>query len=327
MSAMRVGVVGSGFIAKQHLRSWRALGVDLVIYSQDVDEATRLSQKYGFTAAPSLDALLVECDLVDVCTPTDQHLPIALAAAAAGVHVVCEKPLARTSAEAAQMVAACEAAGVRLFPAHVVRYIDPYVAAWREITRGTLGEVAVAHFSRSGPRPTWSSWFGDGARSGGLLMDLLIHDYDIAQWFAGPVVRVWATAPRGSQTKEIGVVVLTHASGAISHVEGIWDAPGASLTSTFSVYGDRGYLISGATPGTEVRVRDAEGVVRRSPVPFTPGAPGPFELELRDFLTAVGSGTDARVLPTDGVVAVRIAEAAVESARSGVAVEVERSGA
>jgi myo-inositol 2-dehydrogenase/D-chiro-inositol 1-dehydrogenase len=328
MSGLRVGVVGSGFIAKQHLRSWRANGVELAVFSQDGEEAARLGVKHGIGVADSLEELLTGCDIADVCTPTDQHLPVVAAAAAAGVHVVCEKPLARTSAEAAELVAICEAAGVRLFPAHVVRYIDAYVAAWRELDRGTLGTIAVAHLSRSGPRPTWSSWFGDRDRSGGLLMDLLIHDYDIAQWFAGPVRRVWARALGGdADAKEVGLVVLTHESGAISHVEGVWDLPGSALTSSFQLYGDAGYVTSTAMPGTDVRLRDGSGMLRRLPTPPPPGAPGPFELELADFSAAVRSGGAARVTPVDGLSAVRVAEAAVESARRGTAIELEGVGA
>lgn len=326
MSALRVGVVGSGFIAKQHLRSWRANGAEPMVFSQDAEEAERLAAKHGIRAAATLEDLLAACDLADVCTPTDQHLPVVAAAAAAGVHVVCEKPLARTSAEAAEIVALCRDAGVRLFPAHVVRYIDPYVAAWRELQRGTLGTIAVAHLARSGPRPTWSSWFGDRDRSGGLLMDLLIHDYDIAQWLAGPVRRVWARS-LGSDAKEIGIAVLTHESGAISHVEGVWDDPSAPLVSSFQLFGDGGCLASGTTPGADVRLRDQAGTVRRLPTPWTPGAPGPFEAELADFALAVESGSDARVGPADGLSAVRIAEAAVESAGRGVAIELKGDGA
>ena len=324
MSGIRVGVVGSGFIAKQHLRSWRANGAELAVYSQDGEEAARLADKLGIVAAATLEELLEFCEIADVCTPTDQHLPVVAAAASAGVHVVCEKPLARTAAEAEEVIAVCAAAGVRLFPAHVVRYIDPYVAAWREVERGTLGAIAVAHLSRSGPRPTWSAWFEDRDRSGGLLMDLLIHDYDIAQWLAGPVRRVWARAlGDGAGGKEAGVVVLTHESGAISHVEGVWDAAGSPLTSTFQLFGDGGYLLSGTTPGTDVRIREAAGTVRRLPTPPAPGAPGPFEAELADFAAAVTTGGAARVSPADGLSAVRVAEAAVESARTGVAIEIE----
>lgn len=327
MSAVRVGVVGSGFMAKQHLRSWRALGAEVAVFSQDEEEATRLAVKHGIPVSATLADLLDRSEIVDVCTPTDQHGPVVEAAAAAGRHVVCEKPLARTSEEAARMRDLCDAAGVRLFPAHVVRYIDPYVAAWGELRRGTLGRIAIAHLTRSGPRPTWSSWFGDRDRSGGLLMDLLIHDYDIAQWLAGPVRRVWARTLAGEPDgKEVGVVVLTHESGAISRVEGIWDVPGSPLVSGFQLFGEDGYLVSGATPGTDVRLRDHSGTVRHLPPPWTAGVSGPFEAELADFAAAVASGEDARVSAEDGVSAVRVAEAAVASARTGAGVEIREVG-
>jgi myo-inositol 2-dehydrogenase/D-chiro-inositol 1-dehydrogenase len=326
MSDIRVGVVGSGFIAKQHLRSWGALGASVSLFSQDAEEATRLGARYGYTVAPSLDELLQICDIADVCTPTDQHLPVVEAAAAAGRHVVCEKPLARTAEESARMISACERAGVRLFPAHVVRYIDPYVAAWRELERGAIGTLSIAHLARSGPRPTWSAWFRERDRSGGLLMDLMIHEYDIAQWLAGPVARVWARAAGGPEGKEIGIAVLTHASGAISHVEGVWDEPGSPLSSSFQLFGDDGYLLSATMPGTDVRLRDHTGTMRTIPAPWPVGAPGPFEAELADFAAAIGTGNEARVSAADGLSAVRVAEAAVDSARRGVAVDIEEVG-
>lgn len=325
MTYLTVGVIGSGFIARQHLRSWMTSGARIIIFSQDLMEAERLATEHGGRAVGTLRELLDECDIADVCTPTDQHLDVVAEAASARVDVICEKPLARTTREARQIVALCENAGVKLFPAHVVRFIPQYEAAYKEVRQGSLGELAVMHLYRSGPRPTWSKWFSDVSRSGGLLMDFLIHDYDIALWLAGPVRRVFARSVRGEgeDGKEIGIVVLTHESGAISHVEGTWTAGNQPLTSSFRLYGDRGYLVSGTYPGQDIHWRDDSGATRRLVV--SPGLVGstPFDRELANFAAAAAGTASAAVEPVDGLLAVQVAEAAIESAKLKVAVDVE----
>src|SRR5699024_9643048 len=128
----------------------------------------------------SLTDLWPQVDLVDIVTPTGTHAEIALAAIAQGKHVVCEKPLARTSVAATEMVRAATEAGVHLFPAHVVRYFPAYTAARAAISGGAIGTVAVSRFRRMSAAPT-APWFFDEVASGGIVMDQMIHDLDQAR--------------------------------------------------------------------------------------------------------------------------------------------------
>jgi predicted dehydrogenase len=312
----RIGVVGSGFIAREHVRAWSRLGAPVGICSPDAGSRDALCRRFGATAHDTLDDLLAAATVVDVCTPTDTHHGIVLRAAEAGRHVICEKPLARYAGQVQQMAGACARAGVRLLPAHVVRYFPEYAAAQAAVAGGRIGIPALLRFTRRGSVPAWSGWYRDEQRSGGLLMDFMIHDYDIARWLAGEVRRVYARlAATGDAGAATGLVVLTHASGAISHVHGAWVPAMGFLATDFELSGDRGVLSS---PAGAALTAGPGGPAGRGQ--FATGRASPFAAELAEFLAAVENGSEPRVSAADGAAAVAIAEAAIESARTGAAV-------
>ncbi|HEY3953244.1 MAG TPA: Gfo/Idh/MocA family oxidoreductase [Streptosporangiaceae bacterium] len=319
MPRQRIGVVGSGFIAREHVRAWSELGAGIGIHSDEAGSRDALCQQFGATAYRTLDELLAAATIVDVCVPTDIHHGIVLRAAAAGRPVICEKPLARHVEQARQMADACSGAGVRLLPAHVVRYFPAYAAAQAAVAGGRIGTPGILRFTRRGSVPSWSGWYRDEQRSGGLLMDFMIHDYDFARWLGGEVRRVYArlitTGGAGGAT---GLVVLTHAGGAISHVHGAWVPEMGRLATEFELSGDRGVLCSPAaaalTAGPGARAGRGQ---------FAAGRASPFAAELAEFLAAIEHGGQPRVSAADGVAAVAIAEAAIESARTGAAVCLE----
>uniref|UniRef100_UPI0034DFC05D Gfo/Idh/MocA family protein n=1 Tax=Streptomyces flavofungini TaxID=68200 RepID=UPI0034DFC05D len=118
MPPLHIGMLGAGGIARAHLPGWLALGARVSVYTVD-GSARKLAHEYAgrghdVSAADDLAGLLTRVTAVDVCTPTPTHKELALAAVAAGRHVVCEKPLALTAHDAAEIAAAAEASGVRL---------------------------------------------------------------------------------------------------------------------------------------------------------------------------------------------------------------------
>ncbi|MER5493497.1 Gfo/Idh/MocA family oxidoreductase [Streptomyces sp. NPDC002490] len=308
-----VGVIGAGAMARTHLPAWLALGARVTVLSAR-DGAAVLADRYraeGVTVARDLDDLLHRSTVIDVCTPTPEHRPLALAAIRAGRSVVCEKPLALTGADAAEIARAAEEAGVLLFPAHVVRYFPAYAALAGAVARGELGPPSALRFTRSGAHPGRASWFADPASSGGVLMDFMIHDMDCARWVAGEVVRVRAgvrSRPPGAGGTPLvqGAAVLTHASGAVSRVYGTWGRGDLPFRTTFRVTGPGG-------------VREHDSAAGGQPAPGP--ADGPYLAQLRDFTTALAGGPPPRVSPGDGVAAVRIAAAAVLSSRTGESVD------
>ncbi len=117
-----------------------------------------------------------DVDVVDVCLPTPFHVEPATAALAAGKHVLCEKPMARTLAQARQIAAAADAAKGLFMPAMCMRFWSEWEWLKRTVLEGHYGKVKSATFHRLGVCP--AGWFQDGKISGGALLDLHIHDVD-----------------------------------------------------------------------------------------------------------------------------------------------------
>ena len=327
-SAVRVGLVGAGFMGETHAAAWRSLGVrSLTVYDSVAAAGERLAGQFDATLARSIDELLRACDVVDVCTPTYLHREVVEAAAAAGRSVICEKPLARTVEDGEVMIAACRTAGVQLFVAHVVRYINEYAAAKEAVEAGRVGRLAVIRLRRESARPNKPAdhWFFDPARSGGVMMDLLVHDYDYARYLAGDVESVWARTVRDSSGSDVdfGFAVLRHISGAITHVAGGWVYPWPVFRTGFEIAGDGGliqYESSDAAPVTPYLIGERGVGEPGTALPDSPVAENPWALELSDFVASIQGNRRPRVSAQDGLEAVRIANAVIESSRTGLPV-------
>jgi myo-inositol 2-dehydrogenase/D-chiro-inositol 1-dehydrogenase len=335
MPELAVGLIGAGGIARAHLPAWLALGARVTVFTND-DSGPRLAAEYadrGVRTAVSLAELLDAVEAVDVCTPTHTHREVALAALRAGRHVACEKPLALTAEDVEEMIAAAERAGVLLFPAHVVRYFPEYAAMAEAVAGGAVGEPAVLRFTRTGTYPVWSPWFADPTLSGGLLVDQMIHDFDFARLLAGEVARVHACvrghqeAPAAPGCVAAATAVLTHDSGAISHVHGVWGLPDSQFRTTFRIAGRGGVLHHDSAQTKAFRVVSQGTAAEGEGIPSTGLTESPFLTELREFADAVRGGPAPRVTAQDGLAAVRIALAAAESDRTGRAVAPERAPA
>jgi len=284
---LRVGLVGAGFIGRTHLAAWRSEGFDVVVFDVDPARSSSLAEPFGASAAPSIEALLAATDVVDICTPTHLHASVAVAAARAGRHVICEKPLARTLADGETMLAAARDAGVRLLVGQVVRFYPEYAAAHKAVMAGAIGDPAVLRLTRANSRPRQPAdhWFFDHARSGGIILDLMIHDLDFARWVAGEVVSVAcrsAAFERPDAGVDHAVAILTHASGAISHVSASWAyAPPTSRTA-FEIAGSRGLIEQDS---------DRTAAVERGDITSTVSATGNVQPVLQVQVGSQVSGT------------------------------------
>ncbi|MGD7705452.1 Gfo/Idh/MocA family protein [Microlunatus sp. Y2014] len=321
-SSTRVGLVGAGGIAPSHVTAWRDLGIEVINFAEQ--GSAELCERFGLTSVGSLDELLAQVDVVDVSTPTPSHHPIAMAAFAAGKHVVTEKPLARTSEQAREMITAARAAGVQLHVTHVVRYFPAYASAEQAIRAGQLGQIAVQRHMRCGNRPD-RGWFADPVASGGIVMDLMIHDIDFARWTAGEVVQVFARETDSLADPQAAAhahVVLTHASGAVSECTANWRR-GARFGTQFTIAGAGGTLShdSLADPPFVLDELPAEEGGGRF-APSTPMAAVPHAQAIAEIHTSLTGGPEPRVTAADGLAALLISEAAAESVRTGAPVAV-----
>lgn len=316
----RVGMVGAGGIAHAHLPAWLGLDAQVTVYSHD--GAAELTAWAGSgQVADSFDELLAAVDIVDVCTPTPHHREYVEAAAAAGKHVLCEKPLGRTSADARAAIDACAAAGVQLYPGHVVRFFSEYETMQRQVAAGAVGEIAVQRFTRTGSRPV-KAWFHDEEQSGGIILDQMLHDLDFARWTAGEVATAFArktVVGEGDKAVTSAQVILTHTSGAISYVGGTWARPGTTFRTTFEVAGTDGFLRYDSSEHKPVVIDAGEVDPDREGTGLLPAVRGvnPFGAEIGEFARAFTGGPAPRVSAEDGYAAILIAEAAVKSLQSG----------
>lgn len=342
---MRVGLIGAGGIAASHLDAWQAIGAECLIASRT--RPTALAERFGVPVVDDVDELIAQVDVVGILSPTPTHPDLALRAITRGRHVVCEKPLAVCAADAQQIVDAAETAGVRLFPAHVVRYFDAYRRIQQDVAAGELGRIRALRLSRSGAAPT-SPWFFDEGAGGGLIRDLLIHDIDQALWLAGPVATVTAQQDPPSVGGHLvppvtATLQLTHAGGAVTRIDGGWRGEGTPFRTTIEVAGTEGARqhdsAAGAGSAAIRRAGDSLAASGSAGIrgaadsagsgsagveylpPVTDG--NPYRVQIADFADAIRTGRAARVAPADGVAAVAVVDAAFASiAAGGLAVPV-----
>ena len=327
---MRVGIIGAGSMGQAHARGWAATGAELVgVAARTPESAVPLAERYHLRVYASNEALIDEVDIVDVCVPTDLHKGLVLAAAAAGKHVLCEKPLALTVADAEQMIAACERAQVRLFVGMVARFFPQYRAAQRAVVAGRIGEVGVIRLKRVAYQPVGDEgWFGNEARSGGLLLDLMIHDFDLARWLGGEVERVYARSVRAAEPGAPGdyaLATLRLTSGAMALIEGGWAYPPGVFRTAFDVAGSAGVLEWGSDATDSLRTflkSDADAAVARVGIPGSGSAADPYSVEIEHAYRAIRDGSPFSVTARDGLEALRIALAARESLAGGLPVAV-----
>lgn len=323
----RIGIIGAGGMGRTHAASYSAIpGAEVVAVADPVAErAGSLAEAHGAKAYPSIEELIADAapDVVDICVPTPEHVTVARAALAARIPTIIEKPVARTLAEARQLAEDYREAGVRIVPAHVVRFFPDFHDARRRVQEGAVGNPAVVRVTRGGAFPRGNdAWYGDPARSGGVLLDLMIHDFDWVRWTFGEVRRVTASAlmAQGVRDRDYALAVLRMESGVIVHVEGTW-AHSDGFRTQIEVSGDKGLLDHNTQYPFTFRLRqDAEEMRVAVPVPESPVSINPYTAELSELLAYVTGGPEARVTIEDGIAAVEIAEACWRSAETGAPV-------
>lgn len=325
----KVGIVGAGLMGRWHAERWQQLPVIIGgFYDLDVAAAKKAATQFGGRVYASLDGLVEDVDLVDVCTITTAHKEGVLAAARGKTAVICEKPLARTVEDCEEMVAACEEAGIPLFVAQVVRFFPQFEKAKELLGRGQIGNPGVIRTVRAGSIPAWGerSWFHDFEQSGGVIMDVGIHDIDFVRWCFGEVTRVFARGLTysGETGRDHALLTLRFANGAIGHIESSWGHPPGQFHTRLEIAGDGGLMewdsLNDAPMKTAV-VGEDRTVDRRTASPLA-SETDPYYAELAHFLDCFENGTPCRVTPYDGLMAVKVSLAAMESIKTGLPVEI-----
>lgn len=272
--AIRVALFGTKFMGKAHSQAWRSVNMFFpeapkverkVIVGRNPSETEEAAETYGWAEA-STDWKKVmrrdDIDLVDVCTSGDQHCPMVLEAAKRGKHIICEKPLANTLAEAKRMAKAAEKAGVKNFLMHNYRRAPAVALAKKLVEEGRIGTL---HHFRARYLQDWAMspdlhlvWRFDKKLAGsGALGDLGAHIIDLGRHLCGEIAEVAATtetfikqrpvAP-GSRKKAAVTVddavamAVRFENGAIGTLEATRFAPGRKNFNTFEINGSKGSI-------------------------------------------------------------------------------------
>jgi predicted dehydrogenase len=340
------GVIGSGGIARRRTIPEGlipARNAHLVaVYDAAPGVNKEVAREFGALAAESLEALLAaDIDAVYVASPVQAHPEQVIACAQAGKHVLCEKSLGRTVAEAEAMVAACRKAGVQFGTAFMMRFQTQHQAAAKVIQQGQLGKPVYgrAQLSCWYP-PIPGAWRQDPALGGGgSLIDMGSHCIDLLEMFLGPVQTVSCRTNRTVHSylsEDSAVVLLEFANGALGTVDTFFCIQDNSSLNALELYGSKGSILATGTIGQASQgtmtaylqpgEADYEAQQARAGslgLKITPEPRNMYRAEVEEFSAALLSGRPNPLSSDIGLHSQQVLAACYESARTGRALKVD----
>lgn len=343
MKPVRVGLVGAGFISAIHAEALRAApGVEIAAVAARTKESARaFADPRGIPlATDDLAALLGDprIDMVVLGCPNDLHCELTLAAAKAGKHVVCEKPLCLSLDEADRMIDACRSAGVWLMYAEELCFAPKYVRLKALVDSGALGRITLVKQSEKHDGPH-ADWFWDARRSGGgVALDMGCHGIQFARWLlSGPelcrprILSVYAdlrTQVHAERTRgdDNAILVLDFEGGTVALIEESWSKPGG-MDDRAEVQGSDGVAYADLLRGNSITtyskrgydyaVEKAGSTVGWSFTIYEELWNYGFPQEMAHFVDCVRTGAPPRVTGEDGRAVLEAIHAAYASAGQG----------
>ncbi len=333
---VNVGIIGLGFMGTTHLDIYRQSGKAVITAIADVDPAKRkgdirtvIGNISGGDNTRRLDLNNVQIytdgmqligdpavDLVDICVPVHLHTQYALAALAAGKHVLCEKPLARCSRDADRITAAARQAKAKFMTGMCIRFWPEYRHACDFITSGQAGAIRSATFKRVSPDINgngWENWFMNAGLSGGAILDLHLHDVDFIRALMGMPRTVTAFGARGIRSNggiDHVMARFDFGDGALVTAEGGWaPAKGTPFEMSFQIVCDNTTLRLAADGYSLIH---EDGRVER-PQPSTARHPTGWHVEIDHLLDCILNDTPPQVPLNEVVDSIRLVEAEMES--------------
>lgn len=314
---MRIGLVGCGGMGGVHANKYAQMpDVSVTVYDIDQAKLDAFCSSRQLKAARSYDELLSLSDAIDVCLPTFAHLDAVSVALDAKKPTLVEKPMAGSVDQASDMVMKAKTAGTLLVPAHVVRFFPEHAAAHRAIAKGAIGLPASVRLRRGGGAPK-ADWFLDSDLSGGILLDLAVHEFDWLLWTIGPAVSVTSRSVRRGDRKgdfkgDYALTTISFANGCVAHVESTWMDP-SGFRATIEASGNKGMLEYDSRENPSLRTHTGQTANENLYAAFD----DPYFKQLRAFVSAARGEAEPAVTAQEGFDAVRLACAAIESAENG----------
>ncbi len=337
MKQLNIGIIGAGRIGKVHMESItynvptaRVLGITDVFK----DALPGLAEKYGIPKIYNdYKEMLAddEIDAVLVCSSTDTHADISIEAAQAGKHVFCEKPVDLTPEKVKAVNAAVEKAGVKLQVGFNRRFDHNFAHVRSLINDGKVGNLELIKITSRDPEPPSAEY---AAVSGGMFLDMTIHDFDMARFLAGSdVTEVYVNAtclvdPAIGEAGDVdtAIINLKFENGALGVIDNSRRAA-YGYDQRIEVFGSLGAAMAANDTPTNVTVMNAEGVSTDKPLYFfLERYMQSFRDEMIQFVDAVLNDKPTPTTGLDGLNSILVALAAKKSVAEGRAVKISEIG-
>ncbi len=263
---IRVGIAGAGFIGAVHAQAYKYIpNVEVVGIADPITaKAEPLAKETGSRVFAHYEELLREgIDILNVCLLPALHLPATIAAAQAGTHVLMEKPIARTLAEADEMIAVCDKAGVNLMTGFTHHFYPEMVEARRLVQSGVIGKPLIVLDSMDITYSFVLPWYRDKELAGGgVFMCNAVHGFDRAAWAIGQKVSsVTAIIEQttGTRAEDFGAALAKFDGGAQGNFFQNW-GPYRSLECELQIFGEEGKVHVRSWDSVEVLIGDTRTV-------------------------------------------------------------------
>ncbi|QHT63277.1 Gfo/Idh/MocA family oxidoreductase [Paenibacillus lycopersici] len=329
---LKIGLIGLGFMGGAHMDNYLRLekeGLDVRLAAicdinpaklegraavGNIETSSEEAIDYGRFAKYSSIAEMLEreeLDAVDIALPTYLHKEVTIQCLQAGVHVLCEKPMAMNAADCEAMIQAADASGKQLMIGQCLRFWPAYVYLKELIDNNTYGKVTSASFFRGGGTPTWGPWLMEAEKAGGALLDMHVHDVDAINWLFGLPEAVSCLASNLIPGSGYDVVSANfrYPDGKVINAQVDW-----------TLQGDFGFEMSFRVNFEQANVlfRGADVKVNPNSSPgFTPelSADQGYYFELKYFVESLLAGRSiAEATPRSTQDTIRISEAEIASA-------------
>jgi predicted dehydrogenase len=331
----RIAVVGFGFMGRMHYANWKKMkGVKVVaLCDKDMSQFSSTISNGNLAGADAstdfgdakiyddFDKMLAEVkpDVVDITLPTPLHVLLTAKALKLGIHVVCEKPMSLDTASCKAMLKAKNAApkGTQLMIAHCLRFWPAYVFLKKLVDSKKYGKVLAASFRRYSPPPGWGkgkSWFMDESKSGGVALDLHIHDTDMVHFLFGLPKSVTSTAVWGSDGVMQHISTIYDVGGPVVTSDGSWAInPTMGFEASYHVTFEKAVAILDFKREKALCVYPAKGEAFEPKLAAGDG----YEYELKWFLDLInGKKVPCVITPEQSCDSVRIVDAEKKSAKT-----------
>jgi len=337
---LRIGIVGFGFMGRMHYANWRRCENAKVVAICDTNPniIEKSKKAYGNIegAGQAIDfdevkvftdyeKMLAESavDAVSITVPTYLHCSFSVKALESGVHVLCEKPMALDTEECRRMIDTAKESGKILQVGHCIRFWPEYARTKEIVDSGEYGKVIAASFRRLGSAPSWGAedWFAKDDLSGGVGLDLHIHDSDFVQYLFGmpKSVHSYGNTSSGKGLKHIFSRYLFDDEKVVT-AEGSWAmAPSFGFEMSFNVVMEKATIVFDCTRKPSFKICPVNGDVLRPEVPKGDG----YSLEIEHFAGLInGLKLPEVTSPEESLNSIRLVKAEIESIQNKTEIKI-----